>query len=77
MGAPWKSRFLLETIIFRAYVSFREGTSWNNIKEKHILPGTIISNPVNGPFESMIFLFLRVGYVIVSWRVYQYKNAYV
>ena len=23
---PWKRRFLLETIIFRGYVSFREGT---------------------------------------------------
>ena len=25
---PWKRRFLLETIIFRGYVSFREGTIW-------------------------------------------------
>ena len=24
MGEPWKRRFLLETTIFRAYVSFRE-----------------------------------------------------
>jgi len=26
MGAPWKRRFLLETIIFRFHVSFRGGT---------------------------------------------------
>ena len=26
MGAPWKRRFLLETIIFMGYVSFRECT---------------------------------------------------
>ena len=26
---PWKRRFLLETIIFRGYVSFREGIPYN------------------------------------------------
>ena len=25
IGAPWKRKFLLETTIFRGYVSFREG----------------------------------------------------
>ena len=32
MGAPWKRRFLLETIIFWFYVSFREGTQFISIQ---------------------------------------------
>ena len=29
---PWKRRFLLETIIFRCYVSFREGTQFRILR---------------------------------------------
>ena len=37
MYRPWKRRFLLETIIFRGYVSFREGNSKSTWKEDELL----------------------------------------
>ena len=60
MGAPWKRRFLLETIIFRGYVSFREGSCcwWKKVFQSYLGFESVFAwTPKLTQFEATLALF--------------------
>ena len=66
--------FLIENGDFpTSHVSLLEGNFI--FQPLYTLLGTIKYPPPAGGFESMVILFLSLGYVSVSWRVKSYKGT--
>ena len=62
---PWKRRFLLETSIFRCYVSFGEG----NFFRGTFLESVSFQEPILGTFWGFIHPAIRWARKCYKWRI--------